>query len=117
MRHAALPLLLVLVAGCSSTVKPHEHVETPPEAKEVALAQYRSAVLGVLPTPATARFSGQPIVVSGRDPDTKEVTVVAMGYVDAENEYGALLRYMYDVEWMKRRDGWVVSNARVSPAP
>jgi hypothetical protein len=69
------------------------------EAQQFAMENYKEAVCSHLPTPATAEFPQPPDVHAYYHPDNGRTRLTAFGLVDAENEFGALLRLQFWVVW------------------
>jgi len=88
MRSIAIAALAALTLAACGTGKAAAPATPAPDPTKAASAACRAEVVKQLKAPATARWSGETVVVGGPDPRVQ-------GYVDAQNSFGALLRLTY----------------------
>ena len=66
---------------------------------------YKQEVKDRLKAPATASFPREPGMLAGYDPDKNVTTLAAVGDVDSQNSFGAMLRSGYMIFWEQPGDG------------
>jgi pimeloyl-ACP methyl ester carboxylesterase len=100
----------------------HRLDEVRPEWVRFARGNCREAVIGSLATPATARIAAPPLIVFASYDRTADVTTLdaLAGKVDAQNLYGAMMRWDFYVSWSKQGPpdapgDWTSNGVLVSP--
>jgi len=95
IKSLVVTLLLVLISsGCASgpAPAPRQSLEMQEKWKAQVLQSYQEYVKLQLVSPASAQFPYEPSVSASYMPDKNVSTLVAMGQVDSQNRFGAMLR-------------------------
>ena len=116
-------VVVALVAGVSSgcaSMQPAP-ASTPitvlPEWKAFVLQNYQWVVKNQLKAPTTAEFEREPFVTAAYDPSKDETSLTALGDVDAQNSFGALMRSSYFVTWRQKGNGDGLGCWTTTPKP
>lgn len=78
---------------------PLPEIAVQPEWRDFALANYKECVKREVRSPATAQFEQPPVIAARYDSAKNDTSLTALGDVDAQNGFGALLRAQYVVIW------------------